>query len=348
MIVISDLTKTYSSTAGEINALKGISLTVKKGEIFGIIGQSGAGKSTLIRCINMLERPTSGSVLVDGEDMGSLPERDLFKKRQSISMIFQHFNLLTSRTVFDNVAYPLEIQGLDKKAITERVLPLLELVGLDDRADYYPSQLSGGQKQRVGIARALASNPKVLLCDEATSALDPQTTKSILDLLLDINQKLNLTIVLITHEMNVIKEICDKVAVIENGVIVEEGDVLDVFTNPQTTTAQEFINTIINRDLPPAISKLDFSPTPTNGDNLMVRLSFIGDITDEPILAGVIKRHNVDISILFANVDAIKGVHYGTLTIEISGKDEDIQSALANLKQFDIKMEVLGYVSGNH
>ena len=348
MIIISDLTKTYSSTAGEIHALKGVSLNVKKGEIFGIIGQSGAGKSTLIRCINMLERPTSGSVIVDGDDMGKLSEKDLLKKRQSISMIFQHFNLLSSRTIFDNVAYPLEIQGLDKAAISERVLPLLELVGLSDRADYYPSQLSGGQKQRVGIARALASNPSVLLCDEATSALDPQTTKSILELLLDINKKLNLTIVLITHEMNVIKEICDKVAVIEGGIIVEEGNVLDVFTNPQTPTAQEFINTIINRDLPPAISSLDFSPVPRNGDNLMVRLSFIGDITDEPILASIIRKHHVDISILFANVDAIKGVHYGTLTIEISGKDADVQSALHSLKEFDLKMEVFGYVHRNN
>lgn len=348
MIDILNLTKTYTSAAGKIEAVKGISLKVKKGQIFGIIGQSGAGKSTLIRCINMLERPTSGTVIVDGDDMAKLSEKELLKKRQRIGMIFQHFNLLTSRTVFDNVAYPLEIQGLSKESIKERVLPLLELVGLSDRADYYPSQLSGGQKQRVGIARALSSEPKVLLCDEATSALDPQTTKSILDLLRDINEKLNLTIVLITHEMNVIKEICDKVAVIENGLIVEEGNVLDVFTNPQTPTAKEFISTIISRDLPPALSSLPFSPTPINGDSLMIRLSFIGDITDEPILAGVIRKHRVDISILFANVDAIKGVHYGSLTVEIIGDKEAMKAALEDLQEQKLRVEVLGYVNRAH
>lgn len=348
MIDISNLTKTYYSSAGEINAIKGIDLKVKKGQIFGIIGQSGAGKSTLIRCINMLERPTSGTVIVDGDDMAKLSNKELLQKRQRIGMIFQHFNLLSSRTVYDNIAYPLEIQGLGKDDIKKRVLPLLELVGLSDRADYYPSQLSGGQKQRVGIARALSSEPKVLLCDEATSALDPQTTKAILDLLLDINKKLDLTIVLITHEMNVIKEICDKVAVIENGLIVEEGDVLDVFTNPQTATAQEFISTIINRDLPPALSKLNLSPTPKNGDKLMLRLSFIGDSTNEPLISGAIRRHDVDVSIIYGNIDSIKDVPYGTLIAEIIGKHENMSNALDYFKQQNLRVEVLGYVDGTH
>ncbi len=347
MIKLSNITKTYSSAAGQIHAIKGIDLTVDKGQIFGIIGQSGAGKSTLIRCINMLERPSTGQVLVDGEDMTTLSESDLLRARQRISMIFQHFNLLTSRTVFDNVAFPLEIQGLSKEQITQKVLPLLELVGLQDRADYYPSQLSGGQKQRVGIARALASQPKVLLCDEATSALDPQTTKSILALLRDINQRFNLTIVLITHEMNVIKEICDKVAVIEDGVIVEEGNVLNVFTDPQTKTAQEFISTIINRELPPTLENMHLTPAPQNGDNLIVRLSFIGHSTNEPILASVIRRYNVDTSIIYGNIDAIKDVPYGTLIVEVSGEDDSIQAALTYFKQQNLRVEVLGYVTRN-
>ena len=238
MIELVNVEKTYHTSSGDIHALKRTSLTINQGEIFGIIGLSGAGKSTLIRCINMLEVPTAGQVFVDGEELTAMTETQLRKARQNIGMIFQHFNLLASRTVFDNIAFPLEIQGLGKDEIKKRVEPLLELVQLQDRADHYPSQLSGGQKQRVGIARALASNPKVLLCDEATSALDPQTTKSILNLLRDINQRLNLTIVMITHQMEVVKEICDRVAVIENGSIIEEGNMVDVFTNPQNQTTE--------------------------------------------------------------------------------------------------------------
>ena len=345
MIKISNLTKTYISAAGGIQAIRGINLKVERGQIFGIIGQSGAGKSTLIRCINMLERPTSGTIIVDGDDMAKLSEKELLKKRQRIGMIFQHFNLLSSRTVFDNIAYPLEIQGLDKASIKARVLPLLELVGLSERADYYPSQLSGGQKQRVGIARALSSEPKVLLCDEATSALDPQTTKSILALLLDINKKLNITIVLITHEMNVIKEICDKVAVIKDGLIVEEGNVLDLFTNPQTPTARDFISTIINRDLPPILADIKFSSVPRSGDKLMIRLSFIGASTNEPLIAGAIRRFNVDISIIYGNIDSIKDTPYGTLIVEISGTQNDIANTLDYFKNQNLRAEVLGYVS---
>ena len=345
MIKLSQVVKTYKSKTGDIHALTGIDLEIEKGQIFGIIGLSGAGKSTLIRAINMLEPPTSGSVIVDGEDMTKLTLAQLRKKRQSIGMIFQHFNLLTSRTIFDNIAYPLEIQNIPKKEIFERVMPLLELVGLEDRKDYYPSQLSGGQKQRVGIARALAANPKVLLCDEATSALDPQTTKSILDLLRDINQKLDLTIVLITHEMYVIKEICDKVAVIENGVIVEQGDVLDVFANPQTHTTKEFISAIINHELPPFFQNINLSDKPSKGDNLFLRLSFIGEATKEPLLASVIRKFNVDVSIIYANVDAIKGVAFGTLIVEVSGNDDDIQKTLNYFNEQNLKVEVIGYVS---
>ena len=235
MIKLENVTKTYAGKAS-VQALKGINLTIDDGEIFGIIGKSGAGKSTLIRCINMLEKPTSGSVTIDGDELTKMNEHQLRNERKNIGMIFQHFNLLSSRNVYDNIAFPLELAGVSKEGIKKKVSQLLELVDLTDRQYNYPSQLSGGQKQRVGIARALASDPKVLLCDEATSALDPQTTKSILELLKDINQRLGITIVIITHEMTVIKEICNRVAVIEGGVIKEQGRVVDIFTNPQSET----------------------------------------------------------------------------------------------------------------
>ena len=233
MIDLSHIEKIYDSPSGPVKAIKDISLHINKGEIYGIIGLSGAGKSTLVRCINLLERPTSGVVTVDGQDITAMSESQLRQARKSIGMIFQHFNLLSSATVYDNVAFPLRLVNAPKEKIHKKVMELLELVGLANKADQYPSQLSGGQKQRVGIARALASEPKILLCDEATSALDPQTTKAILQLIKDINAKLKLTVVVITHEMQVIKDICDKVAVIDKGVIAEKGRVLDVFTNPQ-------------------------------------------------------------------------------------------------------------------
>src|SRR5574344_1357874 len=228
MIKLSHIEKTYDSPSGPVKALKGIDLEIARGEIYGIIGLSGAGKSTLVRCINLLERPTAGSVIVDGKEMTTLNDTELREARKTIGMIFQHFNLLSTATVYDNIAFPLKLAGLSSDKIREKVEPLLKLVGLENKAHQYPGQLSGGQKQRVGIARALASEPKVLLCDEATSALDPQTTRAILQLIRDINKKLGLTVVIITHEMQVIKDICDKVAVIENGVIAEEGSVLDV------------------------------------------------------------------------------------------------------------------------
>lgn len=250
MIYIKNLTKVYYSDSGNVKALDQINLHIKKGEIFGIIGLSGAGKSTLLRCINMLEKPTSGSVEIDSVEMTSLSHNELKEMRRKIGMIFQHFNLLTSRNVRGNVAFPLEIAGVDKKIINQRVERLLDMVGLSDKVDSFPSQLSGGQKQRVGIARALANDPKVLLSDEATSALDPQITLSILNLLNDINKKLGITIVLITHDMNVIKQICNSVAVIENGRVVEQGSLLEVFTNPKSDTAKNFLKSVILSDLP--------------------------------------------------------------------------------------------------
>ncbi len=345
MIELVNVEKTYYSKAGDIHALKKTTLSIKAGEIFGIIGLSGAGKSTLVRCINMLERPTNGQVFVNNEELTAMSEAQLRKARQSIGMIFQHFNLLTSRTIYQNIAFPLEIQGLSKSEIDKRVRPLLELVQLQDRANYYPSQLSGGQKQRVGIARALASNPKVLLCDEATSALDPQTTKSILELLQDINKKLNLTIVLITHQMEVVKMICDRVAVMENGNIIEEGSMVDMFTNPQHPTTKEFTKSVVNAEIPEMIKKLTLTDTYKDGSKLIVRISFIGDSAGEPIVSGMVKHFAVDVSILYGNIDQLKDVPFGTLIIEISGDKEGINNALDYLHQQNLKTEVIGYES---
>ena len=345
MIELVNVEKTYYSKAGDIHALHKTNISIKAGEIFGIIGLSGAGKSTLVRCINMLERPTAGQVFVDGAELTSMTDAQLRKARQSIGMIFQHFNLLTSRTVYQNIAFPLEIQGMSKAEIDKRVRPLLELVQLEERADYYPSQLSGGQKQRVGIARALASNPKVLLCDEATSALDPQTTKSILELLKDINKKLNLTIVLITHQMEVVKAICDRVAVIENGDIIEEGPMVDVFTNPQHPTTKEFTKSVINAEIPDMIKNMKLTDTYKEGSKLIVRISFIGDSASEPIVSGMVKRFAVDVSILYGNIDQLKDVPFGTLIIEVSGDKSGIKNALEYLHSQNLKTEVIGYES---
>lgn len=345
MIELVNVEKTYYSKAGDIHALKTTNLKIAAGEIYGIIGLSGAGKSTLIRCINMLERPTKGQVLVDGQDLTAMNESQLRKARQSIGMIFQHFNLLTSRTVYDNIAFPLEIQGLSKAEIEKRVRPLLELVQLETRANYYPSQLSGGQKQRVGIARALASNPKVLLCDEATSALDPQTTKSILELLQDINKKMNLTIVLITHQMEVVKTICDKIAVIEGGNIIESGSMVDVFTNPQHPTTKEFTKSVTNAELPEMVKNKNLSQAYVDGSKLIAKISFIGDSASEPIVSGMVKRFDVDVSILYGNIDQLKDVPFGTLVVEVSGAKAGVQSALDYLKNLNLKLEVIGYES---
>lgn len=348
MIQLSHIRKVYEGK-NRVEALKDINLNIDEGEIYGIIGESGAGKSTLIRCINLLEVPTSGEVIIDGVDLTKLNEKQLRHERKNIGMIFQHFNLLSSRTVYDNVAFPLELQGLSKEEIKKRVLPLLELVKLSDRKDNYPSQLSGGQKQRVGIARALASEPKVLLCDEATSALDPQTTQSILALLKDINQKLKLTIVLITHEMNVIKEICDKVAVIEGGHIIEQGPVLDVFTKPQQKTTKDFVGAIIGQDLPKEIREhMTILSEPAANTNPLIVLSFKGNVTDEPIVSGVVKRFDVNVSIIFGTVDYIQETAFGRLIVTLDGEPERVTQALEYLKNLPIGSEVIGYVPANH
>lgn len=344
MIHLANITKTYDSPSGPVQALRGVSLTVNRGEIYGIIGRSGAGKSTLLRCLNMLEKPASGTVSVNGKELSSMPEHAVRQERKSIGMIFQHFNLLSSRTVYDNVALPLELAGKSREEIRKAVTPLLELVGLTDKSDRYPSQLSGGQKQRVGIARALANQPQLLLCDEATSALDPETTKSILRLLKDINQKLKLTIVLITHEMHVIKEICERVAVMENGSIIEEGPVFEVFTNPRSSVTREFIRTVINHDLPEHFHDTVFSPTPVPGGSLLLRLSFLGRTAEEPIIANLVRRYGIDVSILYGNIDHIQNTPFGTLIVELSGDAGRVESALNALQANKLGIEVIGYV----
>lgn len=344
MITLSSVKKSYKSAEGEVTALKGVDLSIERGEIYGIIGLSGAGKSTLIRCINMLERPTEGKVIVDGKDLTTLSEADLRKERKGIGMIFQHFNLLSSATVYDNVAFPLRLANADDETIRKKVEPLLALVGLADKAQQYPAQLSGGQKQRVGIARALASDPKVLLSDEATSALDPQTTKSILHLIADINKKLGLTVVIITHEMQVIKDICDKVAVIEGGVIAEKGSVLDIFTKPKERITREFVSTLLSNDLPINYRGKELLQAPVEGGELLLRLTFLGERADDPVIADVIRRFPIEVSILYGTLDQIRSLPYGRMIVGVKGEQAEIDRALAYLDTRDLKKEVLGYV----
>ena len=347
MIELSGIEKEYRGADGPIHALKGIDLAVQAGEIFGIIGKSGAGKSTLIRCINMLEEPSAGRVMVDGRELSAMTGRQLREARAKIGMIFQHFNLISCRTVFENVAFPLELAGRTKEEIKAEVLPLLELVGLTDRQGQYPAQLSGGQKQRVAIARALANRPKVLLCDEATSALDPQTTRSILDLLRDINRRFQLTIVLITHEMQVIKEICDRVAVIEDGKIIEQGAVVELFVRPQTATAREFVRTIVSHDLPPVLAAGDYSPVPTEGGSLVLRLTFMGGLAGEPVIARLVRKFDIDVNILFGGIDTLRDTLFGTLVVELAGEQAAVKSALNYLQAHELGIEVIGYVARN-
>ena len=287
MIELTHISKNFASGGRTVHAVQDVSLSIGKGEIFGIIGFSGAGKSTLVRCINLLERPTSGSVTVDGKEMTALSARELRQARKKIGMIFQHFNLMPSRTVFGNVAYPLRGSGLSGEQIADKVHRLLELVGIGDKAEAYPKQLSGGQKQRVAIARALANDPNVLLCDEATSALDPQTTKAILRLLKDLNEKLGITVVIITHEMAVVKEICDRVTVMEHGRVVEQGEVFNVFADPRQEITRSFIHTTSNLRKIEELIEEDSPVVQLKPGELIVRLSYIQRDVSEPLISTV-------------------------------------------------------------
>ena len=305
MIELKNLSKVYKTSEKEIVALDGINLTIQDGEIFGIIGLSGAGKSTLVRCINLLERPTGGEVIIDGKSLTELPRRELLKLRQQIGMIFQGFNLLEQRNVIKNICFPLELAGVKKEDAQARALELLKLVGLEDRASSYPSQLSGGQKQRVAIARALATKPKYLLCDEATSALDPNTTRQILDLLKEINEKLGVTIVVITHEMRVIDRICDSVAVIDSSHIAEVGKVSAVFSNPQSQSARDLIGP---KD----------SPVISTAGGRRIRLIFDGkDKTNDPLISRMVLECGAPVNILFADTRIFEGVLHGHMVIEL-------------------------------
>jgi D-methionine transport system ATP-binding protein len=330
MIEFKGLTKTYESGDVPVRALDGIDLKINEGEIFGVIGFSGAGKSSLIRCVNWLERPTSGSVIVDGKDLTKLSPKEIRAVKRNIGMIFQHFNLLNSKTVFANVAMPLRLAKVPKEEIRERVTELLEFVGLADKADYYPDQLSGGQKQRVGIARALATRPSILLCDEATSALDPQTTNSILQLLRKVNKEYQITVLIITHEMTVIREICDRVAVIEAGKIIEEGSVFNVFSAPKTTTARNFVSTVMNDNLPESIKEIVRNNA---GAQKIFRINFVGESAGQPLLSKIAKKFDIDTNVLFGNITELQGVPFGNLIVEFIGSESEINRALMYINQ---------------
>lgn len=337
MIRLNKVKKVYVNKNKKVTALKEINLEVKDGEIFGIIGYSGAGKSTLIRIINMLETPTSGEVWVDNKQMDKLSSSELRKARQEIGMIFQHFNLLWSRTVRDNIAFPLEIAGLSKDEIDARVTELMELVGLAEKANAYPSELSGGQKQRVGIARALANRPKVLLSDEATSALDPKTTDSILSLLAEINRKLGITIILITHEMHVIQNICNRVAIIDDGEIVEEGPVLEVFTHPKLNITKEFVKQISGLHDTEEIHENSLALKNSH----ILKCTFLGDKANQPIISNWIKTLNVEANILEGNIQNVQGFPYGTLFIEINVEENQLEESIRFLNSYGVEVEVV-------
>lgn len=340
MIELINVFKRFKTKNKTIQALSGVSLTVDKGEIFGVIGTSGAGKSTLIRCVNLLERPNEGQVIVDNVELTKLSDAQLTLERRKIAMIFQHFNLLSSRTVFDNVAFPLELEGKPKSEISEKVNGLLELVGLSEKAKDYPANLSGGQKQRVAIARALANDPKVLLCDEATSALDPATTKSILQLLKSINQKLNLTILLITHEMEVIKTICDKVAVIDHGQLAEQGKVEQIFIHPEKEIIKGFIQSSLNVGLP-AIYQ-DAVGNDSKDGNPLVKILVRGNDEQSSVIINLYEKFDIKAKIISAQLEYVGHLSFGVLLLEL--KEGNINEALAYLENEYANAEILGYV----
>ncbi|MER2260625.1 MAG: ATP-binding cassette domain-containing protein [Psychrobacillus sp.] len=328
MIEFKNVSKTFRLGKREVHAVKDVSLKIKEGEIFGIIGFSGAGKSTLLRLVNMLERPSAGSVFIQNIDVNTLSSKDLRTRRRNIGMIFQNFNLFHSRTVGGNIAYPLKLEGLSKSEITKRVTELLSFVGLSDKEKDYPSQLSGGQKQRVGIARALATSPDILICDEATSALDPETTAEILRLLKKVNKEFGITILLITHEMHVIQSICDRVAVMENGEVIESGDVFDVFTNPQHLTSQRFIRSV-QQDLPSPQILEDWR---SRGGNGFYRVIFKGDVTNEAVLSQVTQKHRIHFNIVYGSIRELQERLFGDLVVSFEGDAAGIQSAIKELE----------------
>ncbi|RHW42669.1 methionine ABC transporter ATP-binding protein [Neobacillus notoginsengisoli] len=339
MISIKNVRKSFQTKQGTLTAVDNVNLEINEGEIFGVIGYSGAGKSTLIRMLNKLESPTEGSITIAGREISKIKGAELRKARQEISMIFQHFNLLWSRTVRENIAFPLEIAGVSGAERKRRVDELIKLVGLEGRESAYPSQLSGGQKQRVGIARALANNPKVLLCDEATSALDPQTTDSILELLVDINKRLGLTIVLITHEMHVIRKICHRVAVMENGGIVELGPVLDVFRNPKQPITKRFVQQVTEPEETKDTVEHLIKRYPTGS---VIQLTFVGETVEQPLITNLVRNYAITANILQGKISQTQSGSYGSLFIHLDGPEQEVQNALEYIRSQQIGVEVIG------
>ena len=339
MIQLNNISKSFEVKAKRIDALKSVSLSIEKGEIFGVIGASGAGKSTLIRCVNLLERPDTGQVIIERDDLMTMSGKDLMMKRRKIGMIFQHFNLLSSRTVSGNISFPLELEGKSKEFIRQRVSELLSLVGLEEKAESYPANLSGGQKQRVAIARALANEPHILLCDEATSALDPATTKSILQLLKKINRQLALTILLITHEMDVIKNICDQVAVLDHGKLIETGPVEDIFANPKEATTKKFIQSSLQLDIP-----LSFQERLKEQGNPLVEIYLTSNEESLPFIQQLKQQYQVNTSIITAQIDYIGDMKFGVILAELSGNTENIKRSLDFLMENHSQTKILGYV----
>lgn len=346
MIKLTHVYKDYQIKGKTAAALTDINLTVKPGEIFGVIGRSGAGKSTLIRCVNLLERPTSGSIAVEGEELTTMSSRALRQVRHNIGMVFQHFNLLSTRHVYDNIALPLQLLKKTRREIDRAVVPLLELTGLIDRVHAYPAQLSGGQKQRVAIARALSTEPKVLLCDEMTSALDPETTASILNLVKKINEQKKLSILMITHEMNAIKSIADYVAVIDKGRIVEQSDVVSLFKDPKTEIAKTFTESLLGTELPHLLhTRLLQENVP--GGHAVVRVAFTGSAAMEPIIDDLIRHFKIRINILQANLEFLRSDTIGMMIVTMRGDEQATQHAIEALLEKGLAVEVLGYVGAD-
>lgn len=341
MIQLEHVTKTFQTKDGDVHAVKDVSLHVEQGMIYGIIGFSGAGKSTLVRCMNLLERPEEGEVIFDGQDLMTASPAELREARQKMGMIFQHFNLMPAMTVFENIALPLRMQKVPEPEIQDKVMELLELIDLVERMDSYPSQLSGGQKQRVAIARALVNDPKVLLCDEATSALDPQTTQNILRLIRRINKERGITVVVITHEMFVVKEICDRVAIMEGGRVVEKGDIVPLFIHPVQEMTRNFISTASNANKIDELIAQKHPLTRLAPNQQLVRLQYDSQSTSQAVISKISREYDIDCSIIFGNVEIIGDVPIGTMTTILTGPEEQIRKAIDYLRRDGVEVEVL-------
>jgi len=343
VIQLKNLSKTFSTRAGKITALQKINLHIHPGEIFGVIGQSGAGKSTLIRCVNLLERPDEGEILIKNKNILKFSSSELCKLRHHMGMIFQHFNLLSSRNVYDNIALPLELLNYSSQEIKKTIEPLIELTGLENKTQAFPRQLSGGQKQRVAVARALASNPDIILCDEATSALDIQTSHAILALLRDINKKWGITILVITHQMDVVKNLCDRVALLSHGEILECASVVDFFTRPKTEKAKKLIETLLHRELPDKLTQRMQASSFASATPVW-RIFFKGQSAETPLISVLIQTFHLEINIFQGNIENLKDETLGILDVTVKGTEENIKKGMAYLREKGAQVEVMGYV----